>query len=363
MKQVVKKYLLSLPGFQGLCRFLTRKHVRTLMYHRFSEAGINKPGFINREQLRSHMQYISRHHPFWAPADHLDALDNKRTWVHCPVVITVDDGYHDFFEVAWPVFREADVPAMLFVTTGFVDGKLLLWWDCLKLILERGKGHKVPLVIEGTQINLDLTSEAASTRTWNILADCCRFLPNSQKESLLAKLATALEVAQIDTSDARFRAVSWEEMLTMADSGILFGAHTCNHPILSRLDPAAAQSEIVASRERMETMGFPVDWFCYPQGGPADYTAETCSIVRAAGFKGSYIAYQSLDHQEDRFALPRYCVSSDPVDFEWCLCGAEFLMLKINKLLGKPETLGAYYWQGSQGLKETLQLLDREKTL
>lgn len=363
MKQAVKKYLLSIPGFQAFCRSLTRKHVRTLMYHRFSAAETDKPGFICKEQLRTQMRYIKRHHPFWAPSDHLDALDNQRKWDSCPVVITVDDGYHDFFEVAYPVFREACVPAMLFVTTGFVDGKLLLWWDRLKMILEKGKGRTVPMDLDGKQIHLDLVTEAASTRTWNILADCCRFILDSEKASLLDKMAKTLEVEHVDTGEPRFCAVTWEEMRTMADSGILFGAHTVTHPILSRLDPDTAQTEIVESRKRMETMGFPVDWFCYPQGGPADYASETSTIVREAGFKGSYIAYQSLHHQEDRLALPRYCISNDPVDFEWCLCGAEYLLLRINQLMGKPETIGEYYWQGSQGMNDAIRLLSAGKTV
>lgn len=361
MKQTIKKILLSLPGFQKLCRLFTRKHVRTLMYHRFSDIENGNPRFISKELLRSQVEYIIRHHTCWTPSNHLAALDSNGKLEPCPVVITVDDGYHDFYEVAYPVFREAGVSAMLFVTTGFVDGNLLLWWDCLEIIIEQGKGRRVLIELEGKQIELDLTTEEASTRIWNIFADCCRFIPYCEKELLLEKLATAFGVENFDTNDARFRSVTWKEILTMADSGILIGAHTLTHPILSRLDSATAHFEIVESRKKLETMGIPVDWFCYPQGGPADYTYETCAIVKDAGFKGSYIAYQSLDHQNDRYALPRYCISNDRVDFEWCLCGAEYLVLKINKMWGKPETLGEYYWQGSQGISEAIRLLNGEK--
>lgn len=362
MKQTFKKILLSIPGFQKLCRLFTRKHVRTLMYHRFSEIENGNPRFISKELLRSQVEYIIRYHTCWTPSEHLAALEQHGKWKSCPVVITVDDGYRDFYEVAYPVFRQAGIPAMLFVTTGFVDCDLLLWWDRLEIIIERGKGRVISIEVEGKLIEIDLTTEESRTRIWNIVADCCRFLPHGEKELLLEKLATAFEVDYFDISDVRFRAVSWEEVRTMSDSGILIGAHTLTHPILSRLDSANAKIQIEESGKRLEEMGIPVDWFCYPQGGPADYTHETYEIVKAAGFKGSYIAYQSLDHQNDRFALPRYCISNDQVDFEWCLCGAEYLVLKINKMIGKPEAFGEYYWQGSQGINEAFRAMDMEKT-
>jgi hypothetical protein len=40
MKKRLKRLLLALPGFADLCRLLTRRHVRTFLYHRFSPVRI-----------------------------------------------------------------------------------------------------------------------------------------------------------------------------------------------------------------------------------------------------------------------------------------------------------------------------------
>ena len=50
-------------------------------------------------------------------------------------VITVDDGYRDFYDIAFPVLREEGVPATFFVTTGFIDGQIWLWPDLLEYAL------------------------------------------------------------------------------------------------------------------------------------------------------------------------------------------------------------------------------------
>ena len=45
------------------------------------------------------------------------------------VVVTVDDGYRDFYRVGWPALRKYGIPATLFVVTGFIDRECCLWVD------------------------------------------------------------------------------------------------------------------------------------------------------------------------------------------------------------------------------------------
>ena len=39
----------------------------------------------------------------------------------CTTILTFDDGYEDFYTQVYPILRQYELPAMLFVTTGFVD--------------------------------------------------------------------------------------------------------------------------------------------------------------------------------------------------------------------------------------------------
>ena len=71
----------------------------------------------------------------------------------------------------------------------------------------------------------------------------------------------------------------------MSRGGVQFGSHTATHPILSRVDRAHAEREIVDSKRRIEEqLGVPVEGFAYPNGTRADFLPETKALLRAAGY-------------------------------------------------------------------------------
>ena len=91
------------------------------------------------------------------------------------------------------------------------------------------------------------------------------------------------------------------------------GAHTVTHPVLSLLPPAAQQAEIQGSKARLEEiLGRPVTSFAYPYGLRSDYSAETVTVVKQAGFDCASSSYEdNVWRGSDRFQLPRRIV------FDW----------------------------------------------
>lgn len=93
-----------------------------LMYHRIAEdvAVVRHPTWnVNprrfREQLESLLEYGYQVRPLQRILDY-----SARGWTFPERVtaITFDDGYENVFLAAWPVLRELEVPATLFVVTG-----------------------------------------------------------------------------------------------------------------------------------------------------------------------------------------------------------------------------------------------------
>ena len=51
------------------------------------------------------------------------------------VSFTLDDGYADNYEHAFPVFQKHDAPFAIYVCTGIIDGSARLWWRILEEVV------------------------------------------------------------------------------------------------------------------------------------------------------------------------------------------------------------------------------------
>ncbi len=348
IKNRIRAALLAIPGFEPLCRLLTRRHVRVLMYHRFSAEGEEDGRRVPARAFRQQLDFIASHHPVWDPDRQLRHLaEGSPATAGAPVIITADDGYLDFYEVAFPLLRERSLPATLFVTTGFVDGTTWFWWDRVSYLLAHCQpGHR-RFVIGNREVWGDPADARKRDALWLAWAAPLRFVPDHEKEALLAQATAACGVAIPPAAPAKYKPVTWDQLREMSRSGIHLGAHTRSHPILSRTTPEKAWAEISGSLADLAEQGFEsIAWFCYPQGGPVDYTPEISELVQRAGCRACYTAYYDARLEGNALALPRYCVSPDFTHFRWVLCGAEYLVHRLKSLLRLKTGVGKYYWYG-----------------
>lgn len=93
--------------------------VPILLYHALGSAGEGRlqPYTVSREHLAAHLDHLLERG--WQPITVqglLDGLDDPSRLPGRPVVVTFDDGFADFAEVAVPLLSERSFPATVFVT-------------------------------------------------------------------------------------------------------------------------------------------------------------------------------------------------------------------------------------------------------
>jgi len=319
------------------------------MYHRFSgnektQAQTLLPDTLKLdEQLRT----VCRNHPVWTPDEHLAVLEGKKRHESCPVIITIDDGYQDVFSVAFPVFKKHKIPAAVFLATGFIDGTTWMWWDQIAYLCQGADSCSVSIELPNQTIEMDLTNDDRRIQSYHALADACRFQPNSIKLEAIKWFADQVGMEIPAQPPLAYSAMSWNDIMDMKAEGMVFYPHTVNHPILTQLEPDEVDQETKTSMERVEEMtGNSSRIFCYPQGGPLDHNAFIRNNLSQNGCPLAYIAYPDPAAASNRLTMPRYCASADSEAFNWQLCGADYLVMRLRMLLGKSNGPGSDYWLG-----------------
>lgn len=325
--QQLKSGLVQKAGPLGgyrICRWLTRSTPKVLMYHRFSEQPA--AGCVHRAEFERQVGYLARHFSVLRMDQVFEVLASGQNLPADAVVITVDDGYLDFYEIAFPVLRAVGLPATLFLTTRFVDGDFWLWPDQVRYILQHSEVLE-SMAIPGYASMAGIPLDAGSRDMfWMRIVEYLLSVDETVKQDWLREF-TARQGVEFPVSPVgEYSAVNWEQVREMSASNIEMGAHTRSHPSLGKLARARLAEEVQGSADDVErqTGRRPVS-FCYPNGQPGDYNNIVKDFVRHAGYKGAVTAFYDRNVVADLFEVRRFTASEKRFQFEKSVNGVELL--------------------------------------
>jgi peptidoglycan/xylan/chitin deacetylase (PgdA/CDA1 family) len=234
MKSAFKKIIGLLLGNNlsfRIVRLVNKKKLIVIYYHRV----IKRKEVVSKiaakictglNEFEQQMKFLSRYFNPISEEGIIAAIENGKVPDY-PVWVTFDDGYKDNHINAYPILKKYNVPATIFITTGYVNKQYLPDKELITL--------------------------------------------NSPKQD-------------VDTENLF---MDWDEIRQISRSGIDIGAHTISHRLLSSLPKEEVVKEIVESKNEIERrIEKKVFSFAYPHGKEEDYNLEVClPILKKCGIK------------------------------------------------------------------------------
>ena len=310
-----------------LARQLTASQPRILFYHRIGERRRALSPRLFAEQLA----YLRRH---FVPMRLAEVVARQAAGEPMPsraVVVTVDDGYRDFADHAYPELVRYGIPVTLYAVSRFASGAIWLWFDRLRYICERSECRVLSVTGPEGPITCALDTPEAREKAWDTIATCCLSLPTLAREALIEACATGGEVDVPARAPDDYAPLDYAGLRRLDPALVEIGAHTLTHPILSMCTDAEVVDEIAHSRSELEReIGRTVDSFCYPNGRPCDFDGRSVAAVRAAGFRcGLASTGMFLTPASDPYLLPRFGAAHDLRTFRHEMNGLTYLQSRV----------------------------------
>lgn len=274
---------------------------RILMYYRPIAEGALPPAVFEAQ-----LAWLKRHTELLPLRELLDRLEAGRCNGH-EVALTFDDGLENHAEVVWPLLRRERVPATIFVCPGLAELQGCVWnlelrlrWNSLALPQRQALAGRLGLPSAGDEA----------------LIVHAKRLGLAQRRALEAQVQAATPDWHPSERDRpRIRAMGWAALRAMDPALIDFGCQSMTHPILTHLDEAEAQVEIVDSRRLLEErLQRPVDTFVYPNGDADAAVFERVAAHYRAGFSSSP---GFADAAAQRTWIDRIPAAEDMARFLW----------------------------------------------
>ena len=295
--ELLKKGLahaLKWTGASYLRQSARSDHLTILAYHRvlpmheadrYPFASMVMP----RDQFEAQMAHFASHCSPMALPEAIERLQSQKL-PHRALVVTLDDGYRDNFDHAFPILSKYRIPATFFVVSGIIGDGALLWWDAVAtqikaIVLQRmhrneAEARRFPgwmlsiLHDPDCEHDLPLTIRRIVTRL--------NFAPASGRLEALRLLQS---MAGGERSGSPSLMLSWDELRELDASGMTIGSHTTSHAFLDELEAPEASQQIGSStRALAAALGHPVRYFAYPAGR---FNRQSPDLLRGAGIEAA----------------------------------------------------------------------------
>jgi peptidoglycan/xylan/chitin deacetylase (PgdA/CDA1 family) len=283
-------------GVHRVMRRLLRRRVLVLAYHGFTDAR-EHPGIENSHgkhldvgRFSVHLAYLKAHYNV-IPLERVVRHYTKGEPIPPrSVAITIDDGYESTYALAFPVLRRFQVPATVFVTTGFVEDTEPLWTDRLEYALTATTASRLEMTIGQDTRSYDLRDRHGKLACDSDLRSRLKVVPQEARPAIVERLEQDLGQRLQDAGESEsarlYRPLSWPQIREMVESGLVsIGGHTVSHLILTRCAPERARHELTVSKHVIEQrIGRPCTMFCYPNGQIGCFNTKTKAMLEDLGY-------------------------------------------------------------------------------
>lgn len=243
---------------------------------------------------------------------------------------TLDDGYRDNLEHAYPVFKRHEAPFTIYVPSDYPEGQGDLWWVALENVIA---AHETVVFTGADGRRTFQTSSAGDkARAFERIYEILRGCEQDDQRRFIRQLCADHNVSM--RKICRDLIMTWDEISQLAsDPLVTIGAHTIAHFALARLSEDRARQEMKTGADRLaEKLGARPQHLSYPYGDPDSAGPREFKIAAELGFKTAVTTRKGLlfpEHGTHLTALPRVSLNGDyqsEVFTQLYLSGAPFAL-------------------------------------
>jgi peptidoglycan/xylan/chitin deacetylase (PgdA/CDA1 family) len=325
--------LRALPDLAG-------HQLRVLNYHRVFDVPNDGTFTFDRglisatpTQFREQMAHAKSHYDPIRFADLLNWMEGHSKLPKRPLLITFDDGHADNYTHAFPILREFDIPAAIFLSTQYIDSGELFWFESVAHTIMEAKPGRYRL--PGNFEPMDISDAESRRKAIERVLAHIKTLDDAARVAVVSGLKT-LMVPGAPEHATMAGALTWDQIREMAQQGIEFGSHSVSHPILTKLDDKTLAHELTSSLQTIKReLGTCLDVLAYPEGSTSAFNARVVDATRRAGYRLglSYVSGTNILRKFDPFRVKRLHIDTSipAIQFRALLAMPRLFSLELSR--------------------------------
>lgn len=269
-------------------------------------------GHINIQEFEKRIKYLSRFYNIISLNDYFNSLENEKQ-IERGLVLTFDDGYRCFYNNVFPILKKYNIPATVFITTGFIENNEDIFWHDKLIYLIASTKEREFSCKEISIKRYKLRNSKDKNKFYNNMSRILKEFNINERNEIINKLFLALNGNENELKKTD-QMLTWTQIREMHASGLVsFGAHTVSHPILTRVSLETAENEIKNSKEHIEKiLNCYIKFFAYPNGSHDDFNTEIIDLIKKSGYSLSFTTINKTNKNYAPYEMSRHGIIREP---------------------------------------------------
>jgi len=283
------------------------------MYHGILKEDMPMPCWWQApyKEFEWQIKYLKEHYTVMHLREVMQKVQQGTSLPDHTAVITFDDGFKNNYTAAYPLLKQLDLPATIFLVTSYIGTDRLLWPDELFMLFLDTSTANIDLRSFGLGV-FDLKTLNDKQKAFYQVLEHLKTLKLDDKNKMAGYIKDALSVPAAHTAYAdNFKLLSWQDVDLMEAGGLIdWGGHTCTHEILSNLDDKTLNDEIKGSCAAVSKYDKDL-LFAYPNGRKRDFDGRAKAILKGTNALCSLTTVSGLNaSSQDPYELKRVGVGN-----------------------------------------------------
>lgn len=315
-------------GFFELENFLFGgKKAKAISFHRVLDLKEKGQSYdlslvMTKDNFRSLIAYLVKRYNLLS-LDHLvEEIKRGGSFSKRSCVLTFDDGYRDNYLNAYPILRNFNIPATIFLTVDYIGKDKTFWQELffrlMAILYEKrrkldGETEEklscLPIRKEILQLFKD--GDRRFLEITKSMVQRIKGLPQGEIQLMMNDLLEIVDQGRHNL-ERGCEFLSWKEIEEMSKNGMDFGAHTLSHTILTVEPKEVVRMEVERSKQILEEkFDRMINHFAYPNG---DFNPFVKEVVKNSGFiSGWSIGDRCVGINSNFYELNRNYISDDRI--------------------------------------------------
>jgi peptidoglycan/xylan/chitin deacetylase (PgdA/CDA1 family) len=265
---------------------------------------------LARERFAAILRDLDDHGNAVSLPDIVQATVNGKKLPKRAFAITFDDGFENNYSVAAPVLDDFRVPAMFYVTTGFIESNGSSWIDLIEYSVEQAE--KFQLSLTHAELCGTYNSREEKIELLNRIRQVVKNDASIDPYEFAAEVSRQIGVRMEEPDPDLDQKMSWTQVRKLAENCLFtIGGHSHTHRILEYLSQSELEDEISLSLEKLKTnLDAPIEHYSYPEGLAHCYSDRVIGALRGRGIVCAPSAEHGINRVGDNlFHLKRIMVT------------------------------------------------------